>query len=149
MPLNESEYIEKRLNHQIKWYDRKSMTSQKWYNINKIIQIVCAALIPAIVPFSLISESIIFTIISSLLGILIVITQSINNLKKFHENYIHYRTTCESLRHEKYLYLLNVQPYNDENEPLKLLVVRTESIISSENINWHTMQKDAQEEKKC
>ena len=50
------------------------------------------------------------------------------------------------LKHEKYLYLNNVEPYDNEKEPLKLLVLRVESIISNENINWQTMRQDIKEE---
>ena len=53
------------------------------------------------------------------------------------------------LKHEKYLYLNNVEPYDNEKEPLKLLVLRVESIISNENINWQTMRQDIKEEEKC
>lgn len=143
------EYLHDRLEDQIKWYDNKSMSCQKHYNLNKYIQIIAGALIPTITPFSLMFNSIIFTIIISVLGLFIVISQSISSIKKFHENYIQYRTTCEALKHEKYLYLNNVEPYDNEKEPLKLLVSRVESIISNENINWQTMRQDIKEDEKC
>lgn len=143
------DYLSDRLEHQIDWYDRKSMSCQKYYNLNKFIQVIAGTLIPALTPFSLVFNSLILTIITSMLGILIVVSQSINSIKKFHENYIHYRTTCEVLKHEKYLYLFQVEPYDNEKEPLKLLVTRVESIISNENINWHTMRQDIKEEEKC
>ncbi|HAR4689056.1 TPA: DUF4231 domain-containing protein [Staphylococcus aureus] len=143
------DYLSERLEDQIKWYDNKSMSCQKFYNLNKYIQIVSGALIPALTPFSLVFESILLTIILSILGLMIVISQSISHIKKFHENYIHYRTTCEALKHEKYLFLFNVEPYDNEKQPLKLLVTRVESIISNENINWQTMRQDIKEEEKC
>ncbi|SUK14688.1 Uncharacterised protein [Staphylococcus agnetis] len=143
------DYFHDRLEDQINWYDNKSMACQKHYNLNKYIQIVAGALIPAITPFSLMFNSIVFTIVISILGLLVVISQSISSIKKFHENYIQYRTTCEVLKHEKYLYLNKVEPYDNEKEPLKLLVSRVESIISNENINWQTMRQDIKEEEKC
>ncbi|HDC9821918.1 TPA: DUF4231 domain-containing protein [Staphylococcus aureus] len=143
------DYVRYRLEDQINWYDTKSISCQKQYNFNKHIQIIAGALIPAITPFSLVFNSMSFTIVISILGIPIVISQSISSIKKFHENYIQYRTTCEVLKHEKYLYLNNVEPYDNEKEPLKLLVLRVESIISNENINWQTMRQDIKEEEKC
>ncbi|MCD8797423.1 DUF4231 domain-containing protein [Mammaliicoccus sciuri] len=144
-----TDYIRDRLEDQINWYDKKSMLCQKNYNLNKYIQIISGSLIPALTSFSLVFDSITFTIITAILGLFIVISQSISSIKKFHENYIHYRTTCEVLKHEKYLYLFNVEPYDNEKEPLKLLVSRVESIISNENINWQTMRQDIKEEEKC
>ncbi|PIH08369.1 DUF4231 domain-containing protein [Staphylococcus epidermidis] len=143
------DYLSDRLEDQINWYDKKSISCQKKYNLNKYIQIIAGALIPAITPFSLAFNSLSFTIVISVLGIFIVISQSISNTKKFHENYIQYRTTCEVLKHEKYLFINNVEPYDNETEPIKLLVLRVESIISNENINWQTMRQDVKEEEKC
>lgn len=127
----------------------KACLAKKNYNLNKYIQIIAGALIPAITPFSLVFNTLTFTIATSILGLLIVISQSISSIKKFHENYIQYRTTCEVLKHEKYLYLYNVEPYDNEKEPIKLLVSRVESIISNENINWQTMRQDIKEEERC
>lgn len=142
-------YLRDRLEDQINWYDEKSMVCQRNYNCNKYIQIISGALVPALTPFSLLFDSFIFTITTAILGLFIVVSQSISSIKKFHENYIQYRTTCEVLKHEKYLYLFNVEPYDNEKEPLKLLVSRVESIISNENINWQTMRQDIKEDEKC
>ncbi|MEH7955644.1 DUF4231 domain-containing protein, partial [Staphylococcus pseudintermedius] len=81
-------YLRDRLEDQINWYDSKSMSCQKNYNLNKYIQIIAGALIPAITPFSLVFNTLTFTIATSILGLLIVISQSISSIKKFHENYI-------------------------------------------------------------
>lgn len=56
------DYIHDRLEDQINWYDEKSMICQKYFNLNKYIQIIAGALIPAIIPFSLVFDSISFTI---------------------------------------------------------------------------------------
>ena len=58
---------------------------------------------------------------------------------------IKYRTTSEQLKHEKYLYLTNSNPYN-KKERLGLLVERVESLISKENSLWSTkMTEDTNE----
>ncbi|WP_326514893.1 DUF4231 domain-containing protein [Staphylococcus hominis] len=145
----EHSYFKERLEEQIEWYDRNSAKCKRQYIINKYIQIISGALVPAITPFSLVSDSMVFAIITSILGILIVVSQSISNVKQYHQNSIQYRTTCEALKHEKYLYFCKVEPYDDEEEPLKLLVSRVESIISNENINWQTMRQDVKEKEKC
>ncbi len=44
--MEEKEYLEQRLNDQIKWYDKKSGHSQKWYKAIRLVEIICAATFP-------------------------------------------------------------------------------------------------------
>ena len=69
------------------------------------------------------------------LGLLIVIITGIVSLCKLQENWIEFRTTCESLTHEKYLFETKTEPYNTE-DPFLLLAQRVETLISKENTNW-------------
>jgi len=80
-------------------------------------------------------DSQVIQIIIGLLGLLVAIITAILGLYKFQENWIAYRTTCESLRHEKYLFLTECEPY-DGDAPFKLFVQRVESLISKENTKW-------------
>jgi len=76
----------------------------------------------------------------SVSGILIAALKYYSGLHKYHENWIQYRTTCELLKHEKYLYLTRSGGYAG-NKPFNQLVVRCESIISSENVDWAQLHK--------
>ena len=50
---------------------------------------------------------------------------------------IKYRTACESLKQEKYLFLTNTPPYHmDGDENQQLFVQRVETLVSKEIINW-------------
>lgn len=71
------------------------------------------------------------------MGAIIAIIESVTKLFKWHENWIEYRTTCELLRYQKYLYLTKSAPYNVEPETIDNIFVRNiENIISSENNKW-------------
>ena len=72
-------------------------------------------------------------------GLLAAIT-AILGLYKFQENWLEFRTTCESLKHEKYLFLTKSEPY-DQEESFRLLVDRVESLISKENTAWNRCMK--------
>ena len=69
------------------------------------------------------------------MGLLITIITGVVTLYKFQENWIEYRTTCETLRHEKFLFLTQTDPYDIE-DPFNLLVHRVENLISKENTQW-------------
>ena len=71
------------------------------------------------------------------MGVLIVILEGIQHLFQFNANWVTYRSTCEALRHEKFLFLGLSGPYDlPEDEARKLLVERAESLISTEHAKW-------------
>lgn len=142
--MNIEEYIEKRVNDQIIWYDEKSKNAQKYYKAYQIVEIILATLIPLLAGYSQSYKQITFII--GLLGTVIAIIESITKLYKFHENWIQYRTTCEMLRYQKYLYLTRSAPYNSKDETVDNVFVRTiENIISAENNQWKLINTDTEE----
>lgn len=135
--MKPEEYIEQRLEDQIKWYDQKSISSQTTFKRLRHIEIILAASIPLIT--TLTSQFPCLgrygLIVLGLLGITISILAGFIAFGQYQEHWIEYRTTCESLKKEKYLFLTNVEPFCGENS-FELLVQRVESLISKENTNW-------------
>jgi hypothetical protein len=131
------EYIETRLCDQIEWYDRKSLENQKKFKIYRTAEIIAAALIPFLsgISINMPKLSLIGTIIVGILGTAVTIIASILGLGKHQENWAEYRTTCESLKKERFLFQTGVEPYNTE-DAFRLLVQRVETLISKENTNW-------------
>lgn len=143
------EYIEKRVNDQIKWYDEKSQEAQKWYKRLQIAEIILAALIPLLSGYSTSCVQIAFIV--GLFGAIIAVIESVSKLNKYHENWIQYRSTCEMLRYQKHLYLTESAPYNRQDETIENIFVRTiENIISSENNQWkniNAVREEANDDK--
>jgi len=137
--MNEVGYIEQRVENQIIWYDEKSQFNQRWFKRLQVSVILASATIPFLVGI-LPSESIWLKVIVGSLGLIVAAAASILGLYKFQENWIEYRTTCESLRHEKFLFLTKTDPYNTE-DPFHLFVERVEGLISKENTDWSKYQK--------
>jgi hypothetical protein len=146
--LDEQKYLKERLEDQIDWYDRKSISNQKSFKRLQVLIIVASATIPFLSGFM--DETTLFLkIIVGLLGLAIATATAILGLYKFQENWLEYRTTCETLRHERYFFLTGAAPY-DEDDPFLLLVERVEGLISKENTNWQSYMKQSGEEaKKC
>lgn len=119
--------------HQIQWYDRKSVRNQQWYKRLKIMTIVAASLIPVM------SGSLSWRHSSQLvavLGGLVAVIEGLQQLNQFHANWISYRNTCEALKHEKYLYLAGAGPYASSPNSSALFAERVESLISQERTKW-------------
>ena len=141
MPMQEQEYIDSRLNDQIDWYSKKSLFNQKWYKRFRLIEIVFAAIIPFLAGIG--SDVPYHQIIIGVLGVCIAVSAGWSAIYKYHENWIEYRTTAETLKHEKYLFLGKCSPYDDENAYCKL-VQRVEGLISKENSQWSSYTKKGQ-----
>ena len=58
-----------------------------------------------------------------------------------------YRTICETLRHEKYLFLTKTRPYNS-NDAFNKLVEKIEGLISKENSQWSHFNRAKEEERR-
>jgi len=47
-----------------------------------------------------------------------------------------YRSTCEYLKHGKYLFLASAGPYRNAENPATLLAERIETLVSQEHAKW-------------
>jgi hypothetical protein len=141
--MDESEYLKNRLDDQIDWYDRKSIQNQKTFKRLQVIIIVASASIPFISGY--VDNFYYLQYLLGGIGVLIAAITGLISLYKYQETWASYRTTCESLRHEKYLYLTKTNPYNGKNS-LNQLVQRVEMLISKENSSWAEVMKKTEEQ---
>jgi len=131
--VNQDDYIKDRVDGQIEWYDRKSGANQRWFRWLRIVEIIAAGSIPLLVGYAdSISE---FKVVVGILGLLIAVIAGVLGLYQFQENWTGYRTTCEALKQEKYLFLTKTQPY-DQGDLFALFVQRVENLISKEHSTW-------------
>jgi hypothetical protein len=137
--MNDQSPILDRLDNQIDWYDRKSQSAQKRYKLLKLVQVVAAALLPLLPVFGIPHPE----KVSAVLGLVILIIETVQQLNQDQQNRVIYRSTCEALKHEKYLFLSDAGPYKDAEKPLALLADRVEGLISQEHAKWVSVQEQA------
>lgn len=125
-----------RLETQIAWYDRKSGRNQAWFKRLKVAQIVTAAALPVAAgvsaPLWLMGGG----------GAVIVILEGLQQLQQYQQNWTTYRSTCERLKHEKYLFLATAGPYTLAPRPEALLAERVEGLVSQEHAAWVSQQQE-------
>lgn len=130
---------QQRLEDQIAWYDSRSRQNQRWFKALKICQIVVAAAIPVAAamsaPLWLIGGG----------GALIVVLEGLQQLQQYQQNWTTYRSTCERLKHEKFLFLAGAGPYGGIPDPDPLLAERVEGLVSQEHAAWVSHREDATE----
>jgi len=119
-----------RLEDQIAWYDRKSMENQRWFKRSKVAAIVAAAIIPFAAGIGAPA------FLTGGLGVFIVVLEGLQGLNQYQNNWTTYRSTCEELKHEKYLWLAKAGPYASAENPDALFAERVESLISREHAKW-------------
>ncbi len=128
-----------RLEDQIDWYDRKSRSAQRLYKRLKVLEILAAAVIPFLAGFNFPH----IMIVTGGLGVLITIVEGVLHLNQYQQNWTNYRSTCEALRHEKYVYLGKAAMYGSAPDPHALLAERVESLVSQEHAQWVAVQQQA------
>jgi hypothetical protein len=131
-----------RLNDQIEWYDKRCAQNQKRFKLLKIVVIAAAALIPFLAGITMVPAW-----LTGALGMLIAVTEGVQQLNQYHANWISYRSTCEALKHEKYLYLGKAGPYAAARDPHGLLAERIESLVSQEHAKWASGQENIEKVK--
>lgn len=124
-----------RLEDQIGWYDRKSRESQRWFKRIKVVELIIAAALPTLAALGASAA------VVSIPGSLIVVFEGLLHLFQYQEHWITYRSTCEALKHERYLYLATAGPYAAAPSPTALLAERIEGLVSQEHAKWASTQQ--------
>lgn len=126
-----------RLQDQIAWYGKKSQVNQKRFKLFKVCQIVTAAAIPVAAgvsaPAWLVGGA----------GAFIVVLESLQQLGQYQQNWTSYRSTCEQLKHEQFLFLSQAGPYAGVSDPEATLAEHVESLVSQEHAAWAANRKEA------
>jgi hypothetical protein len=127
-----------RLHDEIAWYDRRSLANQHWYKRLKVATLIAAA----IIPFAAGTGGPAW--LTGSLGVLIVVLEGLQSLNQFQHNWITYRSTCEELKHEKFLWLAKSGPYATAEHPDVLLAERVEALISREHAKWVSTREQSE-----
>jgi hypothetical protein len=132
-----------RLQEQIAWYDAKSRQCQTRFKLLKICQIVTAAAIPVAAgvsaPVWLVGGA----------GASIVVLEGLQQLEQYQQNWTSYRSTCEQLKHEQYLFLAGAGPYSGAPDAEARLAERVESLVSQEHAAWVSGREETDRELKA
>ena len=139
---NFEDYLKSRYWDQINYYEDKAGQNQKIYRYLQWTLIILAALTPALIGInlnSLIGEG--FGHIATLTSVIVAILTAALKTFKYQENWINYRTTCEALKKEKYLYDAGLSDYQLSDDPEAQFVDKVEALLSRENTLWLSVQK--------
>jgi hypothetical protein len=98
---------------------------------------VLAALVPVLAAASGVDRWIL-----GAMGAAIVVLEGVQQLQQHEQNWITYRSTCEALKHEKYLFQAGAGPYAAALRPEALLADRVEGLVSQEHARWTSSREE-------
>ena len=125
-------YLESRYRKETDWYDKKAIWNHRIYQIFQWTAIILSAFTPILI---LISDGIVRWFAVAI-AVLVAISTAALKTFKYQENWINYRTTCETLKKEYYFYEAGIQGYEGVEDKEALFIQRVESLISRENTLW-------------
>src|ERR671914_115458 len=119
-----------RLEDQLDWYDRKSVRAQRDFKRLKVLQLVAAAIVPVVAAANAAPW------ITAGVGGAVLVLEGVQQLGQYQQTWITYRSTCEALKHEKFLYLARAGNYAGSPDPTRLLAEQIEGLVSQEHAKW-------------
>lgn len=134
-------YLKDRYQDQIEWYDRKASENQTKYRWMQWMVIILAALTPVFIELDFLRSSETFEHLPTVTSAIVAILSAGLKTFKYQENWLNYRTTCETLRKEKHFYNANLGDYARARDKEALFIERVETMISRENTMWISTQK--------
>jgi hypothetical protein len=133
-----NDYLEKRYQTAVEWYDNKAIKHKKVYHIFQWSVIGFSAITPVLVA---IENTMVLRYITVIISFFVAAGTTILKTFKYQENWINYRTTCETLRKEIHYFNARVNDYKTNDDPKRIFVKRVEALISRENTLWLVEQK--------
>jgi hypothetical protein len=141
-----------RLEDKIEWYERRAAESQRAYRRLKVVEVVLSALIPFLAGFQDNLAAVLApalhllpAVLIALLGVAVVVLEALQHLNQYHQLSLAYRSTCEALQHEKFLFLADAGPYGAIEDKRAHLAERVEELISNEHTKWVSVRSHSSE----
>lgn len=126
------EYLKNRYNQQIDYYNKAAIRNHRAYTILQFTLIILSAITPVLIVIGGESGRWLAVLVSAI----VAITASTLKVFKFQENWINYRTTCETLRKEFHYFQARIYDYENVDDPEAVFVDRVETLISREHTLW-------------
>lgn len=121
-------YITQRCDPQIAYFEDKANKAKRWHQGSVISIAVVAGAIPVIDVLPI--DQTLQRVLTAVFGAGVVVIQSSRSIKRWHENWLLFRSAEESLKAEKMLYLTRTGDYAGDDRD-NLFVTRIEKILST------------------
>lgn len=134
-------YLLERYQIEIQYYENRAARNKALYYGLSAITIIISSMTSIILYLVNVYSMDYLKIIAFLLSASVSILMAILSLYNFHEKWINYRTTSESLKKEIHYYDAKLGDYAESENPESIFVERVEERISTEHTKWSKIVK--------
>jgi hypothetical protein len=142
-------YLNQHLEDQLGWYDIKASKFKKWHKHLGFI-IIAAGALSTLVPLWKPDPALHWTtVLTALLGVVVVLAKGIERIWAFDENWLNYRQAAEVMKREQRLYINGAGVYaecSNESEAYRLFVERVEDVIAAEQHSFWQNNRGVKEQ---
>jgi hypothetical protein len=135
--LSEKYYMKHRFQSQWLWYDKKSAENKNKHQVLQVVIGVGSVAVPVLLGIETLRSYAVWV------SLVVAAAASIENVKKYGENWRSYRRAAENLNREKALYDVQAGPYKAAKRPFARFVERCEEVIAQQNGQFY--QRDEQQ----
>ncbi len=121
-------YIADRVDPQIKYFERAATRAKRWHQVSAITMGSVAVAVPVVEVLPL--NTTLQRVLTAILGASVAIIQIVRTVKRWHEDWLLFRSTEETLKAEKVCYLTKTGAYAGEDRD-SVLVTTIEKVLST------------------
>ena len=130
------EYISGRYKAEIDWYDGRANENQSRYRVLQWSLIILSALTPVFIAIDFAEPARWLKWVPLVTSVLVSLISAALKTFKYEENWLNFRTTCETLKKEIHFYRADTGDYERAEDKEAAFVERVEALISRENSLW-------------
>lgn len=135
--LSEKYYMKHRFQNQWLWYDKKAAENKNKHQFLQVVIGVGSVAVPVFLGIEALRSYAVWV------SLVVAAAASIENVKKYGDNWRSYRRAAENLNREKALYDVQAGPYKASKRPFARFVERCEEVIAQQNGQFY--QRDEQQ----
>lgn len=135
--MDQQEYLDKRVEDQIRWYSVKSKSNQNRHNTYLVIKLILAISIPVLSLF--LNDFTPMKYIIGIVGASIALIEGIQKIYNYQDLWVNYRNTAEALKRERMLFDTKTGHYKG-TDAFEQFVISAENIMSMEKVDWISMK---------
>ena len=141
--METTNYIKDRFQQQFDWMSKKSEQNQVKYRTLRVITLLCAISLPFLTGY-VTDEREYLKVIIGVLGVVIAFSEGLLSLYKYHDNWLTYRNSVNSLGREKVMYdtMSGVYFNLSSDDAFHTFVNNVENILANENSLWSSNMKE-------
>jgi hypothetical protein len=135
--MSEKYYMKHRFQNQWLWYDKKAAENKNKHQFLQVVIGVGSVAVPVLLGIETVRSYAVWV------SLIVAAAASIENVKKYGDNWRSYRRAAENLSREKALYDVQAGPYKASKRPFARFVERCEEVIAQQNGQFY--QRDEQQ----